>query len=118
PREVVSRYLEIPPAPQLADPPVPRETASRDSSRQAADLAPGASVAECLLRRPKGVPRTMRHQLPLALLLATSTFACVDNAASGTDDADQVTSALEQENGGLTLDDELPMFGDEAAFQA
>ena len=60
----------------------------------------------------------MRHQLPLALLLASSTFACVDNAASGLDNPEQVTSALEQENGGLTLDNELPMFGDETAFQS
>ena len=59
----------------------------------------------------------MRHQLPLALLLASSTFACVDNAASGLD-ADQVSSALEQENGGLDMEDEAPLFEDQAAFQA
>jgi len=59
----------------------------------------------------------MRHQLPLALLLASSTFACV-NAGSGTDDADQVTSALEQENGGLDMENEAPMFGDELAYQS
>jgi hypothetical protein len=58
----------------------------------------------------------MRHQLPLALLLASSTFACVDN--NGTDDAAEVTSSLEQENGGLTPTDEQPMFGDDLAFQA
>jgi hypothetical protein len=66
---------------------------------------------------PQGVTFPMRHQLPLALLLATSTFACVDNAA-GTDDADQVTSALEQENGGLDTTDEAPMFGEADAFAA
>lgn len=60
----------------------------------------------------------MRHQLPLALLLATSTFACVDNADTGTDDANEVTSALELENGGLDTDDEAPMFGDDLAYQA
>jgi hypothetical protein len=59
----------------------------------------------------------MRHQLPLALLLASSTFACVDNAA-GTDDATEVTSALEQENGGFDTNDEAPLFGDDVAYQA
>lgn len=57
----------------------------------------------------------MRYQLPLALLLATSTFACVDH---GTDDADQVMSALEQENGGLDTTNEAPMFGEDDAFAA
>lgn len=61
----------------------------------------------------------MRHQLPLALLLATSILpACVDDTGTGTDDADQVTSALEQENGGLDTTDEAPMFGDDPAFAA
>jgi len=60
----------------------------------------------------------MRHQLPLALILASSTFACVDNSASGTDDANQVTSALEQENGGFDTTDEAPLFGDDAAYEA
>lgn len=57
----------------------------------------------------------MRHQLPLALLLASSAFGCVDNNA---DDAEQVRSALEQDNGGLTPTDEQPLFGDDVAFQA
>ncbi|HEY5921655.1 MAG TPA: hypothetical protein VIV11_08285 [Kofleriaceae bacterium] len=59
----------------------------------------------------------MRHQLPLALLLATSTFACVNAPAGGTEEeAEQITSALEQENGGLDMEDEAPMFGDQLAF--
>lgn len=60
----------------------------------------------------------MRHQLPLALLLATSTFACVNDAATDTETADEVTSALERENGGLDTSDEAPMFGEETAYQA
>jgi hypothetical protein len=58
----------------------------------------------------------MRHQLPLALLLASSTFACVDNAA--TDDAAEVTSALEQDNGGFDTADEAPLFGQDDVFAA
>lgn len=59
----------------------------------------------------------MRNQLPLALLLATSTFACVDNAET-TDDAAEVTTALERDNGGLDTTDEAPMFGDQGAYEA
>jgi hypothetical protein len=55
----------------------------------------------------------MRHQLPLILALA----ACVDNPGP-TDNAEEVTSALEQENGGLEMTDEAPLFADQAAFQA
>ena len=59
----------------------------------------------------------MRQQLPLALLLATSTFACVDNTPSGSEPTEaEVLSALEQENGGLDFDDELPMFDEQLAF--
>lgn len=58
----------------------------------------------------------MRHQLPLALLLASSTFACVDQSTG--DDAAEVTSALEQDNGGLDMTDEAPMFGDDLAFES
>lgn len=63
----------------------------------------------------------MRHQLPLALLLATSTFSalgCVTNDAAGTEEANEVTSALEQENGGFDTTDEAPLFGDDAAYEA
>jgi hypothetical protein len=62
----------------------------------------------------------MRHQLPLALLLASSTFACVNSAGGDepTDDGAEVISALEQANGGLQPTDEAPMFGDELGFQA
>ncbi len=60
----------------------------------------------------------MRHQLPLALILASSTFACVDNAATGTDDANEVTSALEQDNGGFDTSDEAPMFGEQPAYES
>jgi hypothetical protein len=56
----------------------------------------------------------MRYQLPLILALA----ACVENHAPTTDDVDEVTSALEQENGGLEMTDEPAMFADEAAFEA
>jgi hypothetical protein len=55
----------------------------------------------------------MRHQLPLILALT----ACVNNAGP-TESAEEVTSALEQENGGLEMTDEAPLFADEAAFQA
>ena len=58
----------------------------------------------------------MRHQLPLALLLASSTFACVNAPSGAEEEAEQVSSALEQENGGLEMTDEAPMFGDELAF--
>ena len=55
----------------------------------------------------------MRNQLPLALLLASSTFACVDNACTGADDPTKSTSALELENGGFDTPTRLPMFGDQ-----
>ncbi len=58
----------------------------------------------------------MRAKLPLALLLATSTVACVDNSPGQT--TDEVVSALEQENGGLDTADEAPMFDAEPAFTA
>jgi hypothetical protein len=59
----------------------------------------------------------MRYQLPLALFLATSATACVESSTAGTDDdATEVTSALEQENGGLDTADEAPMFDQQLAF--
>jgi hypothetical protein len=54
----------------------------------------------------------MRHQLALALLLASA--ACVDNTPSASD----VTSDLERANGGFDTTDEAPMFGQEDQFAA
>jgi hypothetical protein len=51
--------------------------------------------------------------LPLALLLASSAVACVDNAS---DDSSQVASDLDKANGGNDTTDEAPMFADAAAF--
>jgi hypothetical protein len=56
----------------------------------------------------------MRHQLSLALALATS--ACVNNASSGVEDTAEVQSNLELENGGLDTSDELPQFGEQDVF--
>jgi hypothetical protein len=60
----------------------------------------------------------MRHQLPLALFLAGSTFACVDSSSSSPSDPAEVTSDLEKTNGGLDTADEAPVFGAEAEFDA
>ena len=57
----------------------------------------------------------MRAQLPLALLLAATTTACVDNTPSTPED---VATALEQDNGGLDTADEVPMFDAEPQFAA
>ncbi len=58
----------------------------------------------------------MRAGLPLVLLLATSTVACVDSSpGQSTDDA---VSALELDSGGLDTSDEAPQFDAEAAFTA
>jgi len=54
-------------------------------------------------------------KLPLALLLASSAFACVD---SSTNDPSQVASDLDKSNGGNDTTDEAPAFGDQAAFDA
>ena len=51
----------------------------------------------------------MRMKLPLALLLAIPA-ACVDSSSTGTD-PDEVTAALEQENGAFTTDDDAAQFG-------
>lgn len=61
----------------------------------------------------------MNSKLPIALLLVTSTAACVDNA-SGTDLDSQtsVASAIELENGGLDQADEAPEFAEPEAFAA
>jgi hypothetical protein len=59
----------------------------------------------------------MRYQLPLALLLASS--ACVnDTDATPEETVADVTTALEQENGGLDISDEAPLFGQPLAFDA
>ncbi len=57
----------------------------------------------------------MRAKLPLALLLAATTTACVDNTPATTED---VATALELENGGLDTADEAPMFDAESQFAA
>ena len=58
-----------------------------------------------------------RHgSLPLALLLTLPAAACLDRA--GGDDSQDVSSALEQTNGGLTTSDEAPVFGAQADFTA
>jgi len=58
-----------------------------------------------------------RHgSLPLALLLTLPTAACLDNTGGG--DSQDVSSALEQPNGGLTTSDEAPAFGAQADFTA
>lgn len=58
-----------------------------------------------------------RHgSLPLALLLALPTAACLDSR-SGSDDQ-EVSSALEQPNGGFDTSDEAPEFGAQADFTA
>ncbi len=51
----------------------------------------------------------MRHQLPLMLLFA----ACTSSSSQDTKD---VSSALEQANGGYDTTDEAPMFADDQAF--
>lgn len=58
----------------------------------------------------------MRVQLPLALLLASTTMACVDDAAPTTET--DVASALELDNGGFDTSDEAPMFAAEDQFTA
>ena len=54
--------------------------------------------------------------LPLALLMALPTAACLDNG-SGNDSQD-VSTALEQTNGGFDTADEAPEFGAQADFTA
>jgi hypothetical protein len=58
----------------------------------------------------------MRHQLALALLLASSTAACVDSAAPSDPSADP--SQVDQADGGYTTADEAPMFGASDEFDA
>lgn len=60
----------------------------------------------------------MRAQLPFALLLATTTFACTTDVTAPPleGDEDTIVSALEQDDGGFDTTDELPMFDELAAF--
>jgi hypothetical protein len=55
--------------------------------------------------------------LPLALLMALPATACLDRGGS-TDDSQDVSSAIEQTNGGLDTTDEPPEFGVGADFTA
>lgn len=60
-------------------------------------------------------------KLSIALLLAaSSTAACVASSASDEGEVTEsdVASAIEADNGGLDLDDEAPVFADDAAFDA
>jgi hypothetical protein len=57
----------------------------------------------------------MRVQLPLALLLASTTVACVDDATMP--ENDEVISALELDNGGFDTTDEAPLFAADTMFQ-
>ena len=52
----------------------------------------------------------MRFPLPLAILLTLPTAACVTDATSP-EDPDEVSAALEKENGGFEMTDEAPAFG-------
>jgi hypothetical protein len=55
--------------------------------------------------------------LPFVLLMALPTVACLDRGGAG-DDPQEVSSALEQPNGGYDTTDEAPQFGAEADFTA
>ena len=55
--------------------------------------------------------------LPLALLTVLPAAACLDHAG-GNDDTQDVSSALEQPNGGFDTTDEAPVFGAETDFAA
>ena len=55
-------------------------------------------------------------KLPLALLAIA---ACVDGSPSGIPEtSDEVSSAIEKENGGLSMDDEAPTFGADALYES
>lgn len=59
-------------------------------------------------------------KLPLVLLAALPTIACVDSSSESAipETADEVASAIEKENGGLSMDDEAPLFGAAALYDA
>jgi hypothetical protein len=56
----------------------------------------------------------MRFKLPFALMLAIPVTACVDSNQPS--DVDEVTAAIEQENGGFTTTDEAAAFGAEDLY--
>jgi hypothetical protein len=59
------------------------------------------------------------RKLPLALVLATTAAACVDDAQTPTEPTtEDIASAIELENGGFDTADEAPEFGADAAFTA
>lgn len=58
-------------------------------------------------------------KLPLALLTALPLLACTAETGDAIPEtADEVQSAIEKENGGLSMDDEAPLFGADATFEA
>lgn len=57
-------------------------------------------------------------KLPLFLLAALPAIACTDAETTIPETSDEVSAAIEQENGGLTTDDEAPMFASERLYQA
>ncbi len=72
------------------------------------------------LYQSKNIDSTIARLL-LAALLAAVPAACgaLDATDEGTDEeAAEIATALEAENGGLTMDDEAPLFGDEDGFAA
>ncbi len=58
----------------------------------------------------------MRAQLPLALLLASTTVACTTENSIPENES-EIVDALELENGGFDTSDEAPMFALEAQFE-
>ncbi len=56
----------------------------------------------------------MKRSIPAFLAAALFAVACTDQAT----DADLVVSSLEEENGGLDMEDEAPMFGADDEFAA
>jgi len=59
----------------------------------------------------------MRVQLPLVLLLASTTVACTTDESTPIENESDIVSALERENGGFDTSDEAPMFALEARFE-
>jgi len=72
------------------------------------------------LYRSTRIDSTLR--LILSATLAGSLGACAargdDDGAGSEEEANQIASALESDNGGLTMNDEAPQFGDEDGFDA
>lgn len=70
----------------------------------------------------KNIDSTLARLL-LAAALAAPLAACGvrgddDDNEGSEEEADEIATALEAENGGLTMDDEAPLFGDEDGFAA